>query len=71
MSRQISTFLKLKQENLLKQNGMDVLFTQRLTDFRNLQTLDPTFQKRKEKLLWPIYEFNHSVGLEGEFFAAE
>lgn len=32
------------------------LFTKRALGFRNLQRLDKDFNKRKEKVLWPLFE---------------
>lgn len=41
---------------MLEKNGGDQSYVNRLQNFRNLQTLDPNFNKRKEKLFWPVYE---------------
>ena len=43
-------------DNVEKNEG-DELFAQRALGFRNLQRLDKNFMKRKEKILWPLFEF--------------
>ena len=61
LSRKITTLQKIKEKDVLEKNGGDKLFTQRVNHFRNLQVNDPEFNKKKEKMFWPLYTFKTSV----------
>ena len=43
----------------MKDNKNDHDHVRRLHYFRNLQRMDKNFDKRKEKILWPIAEVKH------------
>lgn len=54
----INEFAEVKKEKMAAANQGNQRFVDRLQDFRNLQNIDPNFIKRKEKVLWPIFDFN-------------
>ena len=56
MSKKFTQFTKIKNDAVLEKNEGDRLYVDRLQNFRNMQTLDPNFNKRKEKIFWPVYE---------------
>ena len=56
MSKKFTQFTKIKNDIVLEKNEGDQLYVNRLQNFRNMQTLDPHFNKRKEKIFWPVYE---------------
>jgi hypothetical protein len=62
MTKQITKFMDVKNEKYIEENQNNTKFVNRFTDFRNLQNLDPNFLKRKEKVLWPILDFNDNKG---------
>lgn len=47
----------VKQLMLMQQNKNDEGHVERMMYFRNLQLLDKNFDRKKEKVLWPIFEF--------------
>lgn len=58
MSKKISQHLKVNRTEHLDRNQNDILYAQRQRYFRNLQKLDKNFNTKKEKVLWPLFEFN-------------
>lgn len=48
---------------LLVENDFDALYVHRITCFRNLQKLDKNFDRKKEKILWPIFECKNGVSI--------
>ena len=53
------TYMQLNSEHrrkLMIENDFDALYVHRLTCFRNMQKLDKNFDRRKEKIIWPIFD---------------
>ena len=46
----------IKQLLLMQQNHNDERHIERMLYFRNLQLMDRNFDRKKEKVLWPIFE---------------
>ena len=57
IQRRLLKQYSLHDEATLEKNEGNELFVQRALGFRNLQRLDKNFQKRKEKVMWPLFEF--------------
>ena len=63
ISKRISYHLEVKYNDIVRKNGQDQFFVKQYQDFRNLQRLDITaLNKRKEKVLWPLFEFKRDDG---------
>jgi hypothetical protein len=58
MTKKISQHIQINEKEHLLRNEEDTLYTQRQRNFRNLQRIDKNFNARKEKVLWPLFEFN-------------
>lgn len=54
----------IKNLKVLQENQNDESFIERLQYFRNMQVRDKNFDKKKEKILWPIFEFKNQNGDE-------
>ena len=44
-----------KLEKALQENDNNELLVKRIFQWRNLQALDKTLDKKKQKVLWPLY----------------
>lgn len=62
LSKKIGMHLKVKYDDNLEKNDYDQLYVDRMLTFRNLQVKDQNFNKKKEKVLWPLLEFKSSTG---------
>lgn len=45
-----------KMDKLLGENEGDLALIKRVQHWRNLQVLDKKFDKKKQKVLWPLYD---------------
>jgi len=57
MSSKISNFLKFRRLENLAINQEDSLYLERFQNFRNLTLLDPRHLHQKERVVWPLYEY--------------
>ena len=57
MTKQFQKNNKIKQYKINKDNDYDRIHIDQLLSFRNLQLQDKNFDRKKEKVLWPIFEF--------------
>ena len=57
MSKKFNFNWEQQFQQVIHDSNFDVLFVKRQQDWRNLQLLDKNFDKKKEKILWPIHEF--------------
>lgn len=49
------------EKKLFVENNFDELYVSRLMAFRNLQAMDRNFDRKKEKIIWPIFECKRGV----------
>jgi hypothetical protein len=57
ISQKLLAYLDIKNKNIFEKNEGDSLFVDRVKNFRNMQAIDPFYQKQKEKILWPLFTF--------------
>ena len=57
ISQKIWAYLDIKDQNLVDKNEGDGMYLNRVRHFRNLQVIDPSYSKQKEKILWPLFTF--------------
>lgn len=50
---------KAKHRQLLEANNDDEKFVKRMLQWRNMQLLDRNFDKKKQRILWPLYQAQH------------
>jgi len=60
MSKQFNKNWDKKLKQIMRDHGSDSLLVSRVLNFRNLQVLDRNFDKKKQKILWPLFEFRNT-----------
>ena len=43
---------------MLQDNNNDELYVERMRQWRNLQKIDINFSKKKQKIVWPLFDFS-------------
>lgn len=56
--------MDIKEKNTNDRNENDLLFLERLRNFRNLQRLDGSYLEHKERIMWPLFEYRAKPNLE-------
>jgi Ca2+-binding EF-hand superfamily protein len=66
LARRLIAHEKLRYLEDLAANADDELFLKRYLNTRNLQHLDRNYLKLKEKILWPLYEFQKPGAIDNK-----
>ena len=63
MSKQLNKNWSKKYKQVLLDNSNDKLYVERMRHWRNLQKIDINFGKKKQKVVWPLFDFNQRQGM--------